>query len=175
MNFHIAVLCMRDDGTEGRRDVLTVTKEQLVMETLGLTVAEGKALLASVQAVVVEQQAAAYLEQHRPCETCGTPHRSKEPRQSTVNTVFGPVPVPNPRWHRCACQNTGPLTFRPTAQWLTGHTSPELRYLETKWGLAQQRYAKSHRIFSNVRCAKDFSLFRRSQGGCWFSQTVLGA
>ena len=61
MNFRIAVMCMRDDGIEERRDVLTVSKEQLVMETLGLTVAEGKALLASVQAVVAEQQAAAYL------------------------------------------------------------------------------------------------------------------
>jgi len=38
-------------------------------------------------------------------------------------------------------------------------------------GFAQQRYAKSHRIFANVRCAKDFSLFRSSQGGCWFSQS----
>ena len=154
MNFHIAVICMRDDGTEGRRDVLTVTKEQLVMETLGLTVAEGKALLASVQAVVVEQQAAAYLEQHRPCETCGTPHRSKEPRQSTVNTVFGPVPVPNPRWHRCACQNTGPLTFRPTAQWLTGHTSPELRYLETKWA-SLLPYAKVVDLLHDVLPVKE--------------------
>ena len=50
-----------------------------------------------------------------------------------MNTVFGPVAVPNPRWHRCACQETGAQTFRPTAQWLTGHTSPELLYLETKW------------------------------------------
>jgi hypothetical protein len=48
MNFRIAVICMRDDGTKERREMLTVTKEQLVMETLGLTVAEGKALLASV-------------------------------------------------------------------------------------------------------------------------------
>ena len=103
------------------------------METLGLTLAEGKELLATVQAYVVTQQAAAYLEHQRPCATCGKPHLSKEPRRSTVNTVFGPVAVPNPRWHRCACQKTGPHTFRPTAQWLTGHTSPELLYLETKW------------------------------------------
>ena len=51
-----------------------------------------------------------------------------------VNTVFGPVAVPHPRWHRCACQTEGPKTFRPTAVWLRGRTSPELLYLETKWG-----------------------------------------
>lgn len=103
------------------------------METLGLTLAEGKALLSAVQACVVEEQATAYLAQHHACATCGKPHRSKEPRQSMVNTVFGSVAVPNPRWHRCVCQKTGPLTFRPTAQWLIGHTSPDLLYLETKW------------------------------------------
>ena len=36
------------------------------------------------------------------------------------------------RWNRC-CQGEGPQTFRPTAAWLQGRTSPELLYLETKW------------------------------------------
>jgi len=133
MNFRIEVICMREDGTEERREVMNVTKEQLALETRGLTLAEGKELLASVQTVVVEEQAATHLAQRRLCLTCRNPHRSKEPRHSTVNTVFAAVAIPNPRWHRCSCQTTGPLTFRPTAQWLTGHTSPELLYLETKW------------------------------------------
>ena len=133
MNFRIEVICVADDGMEQRREILTVAKEQITMETLGLTLAEGKALVATVQTYVVAQQAAAYLEQQRPCSSCGKPHLSKEPRRSTVQTVFGPVAVPNPRWHRCACQTAGPQTFRPTTQWLTGHTSPELLYLETKW------------------------------------------
>lgn len=132
MNFRIELICVREDGTEERRELMTVAKELLAMETLRLTLAEGKALLSAVQARVVEKQAAAYLAQQRSCATCSKPHRSKELRCSTVNTVFGPVAVPNPRWHRCACQTTGPQTFRPIAQWLTGHTSPELLYLETK-------------------------------------------
>ena len=41
--------------------------------------------------------------------------------------------VPNPRWDRCPCQQRGPKTFRPTATWLKGRTSPERCYLETKW------------------------------------------
>jgi hypothetical protein len=41
--------------------------------------------------------------------------------------------VPNPRWHRYSCRTDGPKTFRPTAAWLKGRTSPELLYLETKW------------------------------------------
>ena len=42
-------------------------------------------------------------------------------------------------------------------------------------GLAQQRYAKSHRIFANSRGVKDFRRFRNSQDGTCFSRSVLGA
>ena len=38
MNFRIEVLCVREDGTEERREVMNVAKEQMTMETLGLTV-----------------------------------------------------------------------------------------------------------------------------------------
>ena len=34
-----------------------------------------------------------------------------------------------------------------------------------KYGLAQQRYAKSHRILANCRGVKDFRRFRNSQDG----------
>ena len=44
-----------------------------------------------------------------------------------------------------------------------------------RMGLAQQRYAKSHRIFANSRGVKDFRRFRNSQDGTCFSRSVLGA
>jgi integrase len=40
--------------------------------------------------------------------------------------------------------------------------------------LAQQRYAKSHRILANCRDVKDFRRFRNSQDGTWFSRLILG-
>jgi hypothetical protein len=149
MNFRIEVICVKEDGTEERREVLTFTKEQLVLETLGLTVAEGKKLLASVQACVVEQQTTTYLEQCRRCAECGRKHQSKGQGRSTVQTLFGPVHVPNPRWQRCECQGKSPQTFRPTAQWLTGHISPELLYLETKWA-SLVPYAKVADLLKDV-------------------------
>ncbi len=55
MNFRLEVICVKEDGTEERHEVLTFAKEQLALETLGLIAAEGKELLANVQTCVVEQ------------------------------------------------------------------------------------------------------------------------
>jgi len=42
-------------------------------------------------------------------------------------------PVCNPRWRQCACQAHAKKTLRPLKALLPERTSPELRYLETKW------------------------------------------
>jgi len=51
----VEVVCMAGDGSEPRREVVAIEWRELRMETLGLTVAEGKALLAGVQDFVVAQ------------------------------------------------------------------------------------------------------------------------
>ncbi len=79
------------------------------------------------------RQVAEDLDRRRKCPGCGQRYHSKSSGTTTVHTLFGLVAVPNPRWSRCACQTNGPNTFRPTSAWLTGHTSPELLYLETRW------------------------------------------
>src|SRR5208282_2347576 len=115
MKVRVEVVCLNADGDEQRRQVLTIERHELAMETLGVNLTEGKALLAGVQDFVVAQQA--------PKDSGSTP----------VSTVFGRVEVLNPRWNRCGCQTEGPQTFRPMRSWLNGQTSPEMLYLETKW------------------------------------------
>jgi hypothetical protein len=39
----------------------------------------------------------------------------------------------SPRLHRCACQSAASKTFSPLTALFTGHTAPELLYLETRW------------------------------------------
>ena len=134
MKFRVEVICVNDEGAEQRRNVMEMERQKLAMETLGLSLAEGKTLLRGVQDFVASQQAAEYLERRRNCPSCGQRYHSKEAGTSTVETVFGAVAVPNPRWERCPCQTQGAKTFRPTATWLKGRTSPERLYLETKWG-----------------------------------------
>ena len=134
MKFRVEVICVTDEGAEQRREVMEMERQQLAMETLGLSLAEGKAILSGVQDFVASQQISEDLKRRRSCPNCGQRHHSQAAGTSTVETVFGPVAVPNPRWQRCPCQTEGPKTFRPTADWLKGRTSPERLYLETKWG-----------------------------------------
>jgi hypothetical protein len=133
MSVRVEVVCVSADGTEQRRDVMAIERAELVMETLGMSLKEGKALLEGVQDLMVAHQVNEYLEQHRKCPSCGKRHITKDAGSTPVKTVFGQVDVPNPRWNRCACDPTGANTFRPTNMWLQGRTSPELLYLETKW------------------------------------------
>jgi hypothetical protein len=69
------------------------------METLGLSLAEGKILLQGVQDFFVTQQVSEDLEQRRTCTHCGKRHSSKSGGTTPVKTLFGPVDVPNPRWN----------------------------------------------------------------------------
>jgi hypothetical protein len=133
MKFRVEVICLHEDGSEDRCGVTELGRHELAMETLGLHLEESKAILRGVQDFVSARQVAEDLERRRKCPTCGQRYHSKSSGTSTFHTLLGPVAVPNPRWNRCSCQTVGPKTFRPTAAWLTGRTSPELLYLETKW------------------------------------------
>ena len=96
-------VCIAGDGSEQRREILAIERRELAMETLGLTLSEGKALLAGVQDFVVAQQVQRELEQRRACPHCGQRHTTKDAGHTPVKTVFGQVQVPNPRWNRCSC------------------------------------------------------------------------
>jgi hypothetical protein len=133
MKFRVEIFCENSSGNEQRSRVTEFERQELSTETLGLSLAEGKRLLRGVQDFVTSQQAAEFLEQERQCQQCGRRRHSKKAGVATVQTVFGSVPVSNPRWKRCHCQSEGPKTFRPMATWLKGRTSPERLYLETKW------------------------------------------
>lgn len=55
MTIRVEVVCLGADGSEQRRDVLAIERRELAMETLGMNLAEGKALLQRVQDFVVAQ------------------------------------------------------------------------------------------------------------------------
>jgi hypothetical protein len=149
MKFRVEVVWVGEEGDELRSGVLAMERGQLAMETLGLNLSESKAMLEGVQDFVVAQQSAVDLKQRRRCPSCSQRYTGKTGGTKEVKTLFGAVEVANPRWKRCPCQKSGPKTFRPTAAWLVGKTSPELQYVETKWA-SLIPFAKSAELLREV-------------------------
>ena len=53
MNVRVELVCTGADGTQQRRDVMEIERAALAMETLGMNLNEGKAVLEGLQKLVV--------------------------------------------------------------------------------------------------------------------------
>ena len=56
MSFPIRVVAIADNGQEQVHEITSLQRTELKMETLGLTLAEGKAILSEIQHVIVGAQ-----------------------------------------------------------------------------------------------------------------------
>jgi hypothetical protein len=91
------------EGKEHSTDVMRITKSDNLADlaNLGLTLAEGKLLLAGLQQEIVAAQARLHAV-HRPeCRGCGKVCQVKDYRHHGIATLFGQVTVRLPRF-RCA-------------------------------------------------------------------------
>ena len=70
MIFRVEVVCLSDGG-EQRCGVVEMERAELALETLGMSVAEGKAILHGIQEFVVAQQGIENLKRKRACPNCG--------------------------------------------------------------------------------------------------------
>ncbi len=149
MKVTVQVVTRSDDGQESLREVACVERVDLTPETLGLSLAEGKTILQAIQEVVVEWQMQAYLDQQRHCPQCGHLRHSTGAHHTVFRTVFGALPVENPRLTPCVCQAHDTHSFSPLAALLPEHTTPELLSLETKW-TALTSYGMSVKLLQDV-------------------------
>jgi hypothetical protein len=128
MKITVQLVIERGDGSTVVTEVTTLERAELTNETLGLTLAEGKAILAQLQQAVVAQQAAAYVTTQQTCPTCGAPRRCKGHHQIVVRSLFGTLRIDSPRFRRCACQPAdSPGSNSPLAERLVERTTPQRR------------------------------------------------
>jgi hypothetical protein len=117
-------------------------------ETLGLSLAEARAILAGLEQHLVGRQTAEFVAQERRCPRCGQPRACKDCQSIVFRTPFGKLTLASPRLYCCPCECQGLKSFSPLAQCLPERTSPELVYLETKfaalvsYGLSRQTLAR---------------------------------
>jgi hypothetical protein len=133
MKYMVHVVITTDEGQTETRETPCLEREDLTPTTLGLTLAEGEAMLKALQEVVVEQQMTAYLKTQRPCAHCGNLQRREGSHTTQVRTVFGTIPVNSPRLYQCQCQPHPTKTYSLLVALLPEPIIPELLFLETKW------------------------------------------
>jgi hypothetical protein len=92
-----------EDGEEQCLDVMKIDRPDDLghIANLGLTVADGKLLLAGLQQEIVATQARSHAVRRPDCRSCGAVCHVKDYRDHAVATLFGQVTVRLPRF-RCA-------------------------------------------------------------------------
>jgi hypothetical protein len=149
MKFKIQIVTVSDDGQEENREIASLERDDLQPETLGLTLAESKAILKDIQEIVVERQATDFLASQRRCPDCDQLRHIKGYHSLSMRTVFGKLKVKSPRLYHCDCRPQLTRTFSPLTELLPEHTTPELLFLETKWA-ALVSYGLAAKLLEDV-------------------------
>ena len=130
-------------------EIAQLQRNTLSPATLGLTLAESKEILHTLQVHLVEKQVKEYQQQHRPCPHCQRPRRIKEHRSIVYKTLFGKLTLPSDRLLQCECQPHETQSFSPLAELLPERTAPQLLYLESQFA-ALMSYGLSAKLLAEV-------------------------
>jgi hypothetical protein len=132
--------------------VEVVERQDGSVANLGLTLAEGRALLAKVQSILVSQQTAGWMASQVACHRCGSMLAHKDSRLIVMRTVFGKVKVQSPRLWACGCAGKpggGRHSVSPLCSALPQRVTPELQYLQAKWA-AHLPYRQATELLQEV-------------------------
>jgi len=86
------------DGDEpvAERDIIHFSKSSNPDDLIGLSLAESKRLLKTLQQHIVEHQARQFIQSQAHCPCCQAKRRIKDYRNSYYRTVFGVVSLSSP-------------------------------------------------------------------------------
>ena len=124
------------DAAAGAMTLAVIERRGRSLVDLGMTLAEGRALLAQAQAALVSRHVGAWMSERKHCHRCGRALSHKDSRFVVLRTVFGKVKVASPRLWSCSCSIKPGAPRRstsPLCKALPGRLTPELQYLQAKW------------------------------------------
>ena len=81
------VMCSDEGQDETVTDVITLDKNNRRIEHLGLTLAEAKQLLSTLQRHLLQQQVATFLDTCSTCADCGTVLKIESPRKPLISSL----------------------------------------------------------------------------------------
>ena len=113
-------------------DVITLDKDHRRIEHLGLTLAEAKQLLSTLQRHLLPHQGAPFRAPHSTCAAWGALLKMNAHASRSWRTLFGTFTLASPRLEHCACTRQKTASFRPLSALLTESVAPELLYMEAQ-------------------------------------------
>jgi hypothetical protein len=114
-----------DGEFSANADVIGIERSQLVGTAgLGLTLEDGKRIMALLQKGVVTDQRCEYCRSSRRCFVRAGLRAIKDHRQGGIDTVFGRLDVVAPRYERCRC-GADRQAVSPVSTLVLGRTLPE--------------------------------------------------
>jgi hypothetical protein len=103
-------------------------------ESIGLSLAEGKSILAAVQTQMVQAQTDSYWDHRRKCAHCGSRRAIKDWRTRQLTTLFGVVKIEAPRFKACRCGNASRHVVSPMDEIMPDRCTPEYERILAKMG-----------------------------------------
>ena len=112
--------------------------------TVGLTLAQGKLMLAGLQHHLVQAQTEDHCRRRR---RCGAPRPIKDKRSRRLSSLFGTVKVSAPRFEPCRCAVTRRQTLSPVSEIMLDQCTPEYERVVAKMG-ASLPYRRARTLLS---------------------------
>ena len=114
MAWIVRLVSIGAEGEEHSTDVMRIARPDDLTDlaTLGLSLAEGKRLLAGVQREIVAAQARVHAARRPECRGCGDACRVKDYRHHGIATPFGQVAVRLPRFRCAGCAGCAGRTIQ---------------------------------------------------------------
>jgi hypothetical protein len=121
-----------DDGSEP--DVIRIERSRMEDAAgLGLTLEDGKRIMALLQKRVLADQLREHCRSSRLCSVCARTRAIKDYRQRVIDTIFGRLRVDAPRYERCRC-GADRQSASPVSALIPGSVLPELLGLQARLG-----------------------------------------
>lgn len=129
----LTILLESEDGPSAPVMLSNIERKgPLNAANLGLTLAESKSLLSSVQEELVKSQFQEYVQKERACARCGTLRTLKDYHSAHLKSLFGGVRLRVPRLNGCCCEGQGNRTHTVKIDGLVNWVSPRLEFVQSQ-------------------------------------------
>ena len=147
MKMKVQLVIENESGGITMTEVIAI--ERAADGLIGLSLAEAKAVNASVPRALIDAQAGDAVARGAVCPNCKVGLRHNGSHNTLYRTPFGRIELTSPPFYACRCQGTQRTSRSPLSAWLGSHISPELEYLEGQFA-ALLPYGVSAHILNTV-------------------------